>query len=90
MIEEKYLLKSIFEDYIKSAYSDDYEMSLDQIAQLQGCFYYGCAKLLLLLRDDLTKLDQNKGIEILNNMTKEAKAVLIDLISDNHFQSKSN
>lgn len=72
-LEEQYQL------YLQRVDLKERDMHYDQRIQLRQAFFGACGQMLILLRDELSKLDENTAIAILQDMINQVSDYFLQI-----------
>jgi hypothetical protein len=74
---QKFSLEYQYQLYLQRMKLSEDKMHPEQKLQLRQAFMGACGQMLLMLRDDLTKFDEDKACDILDDMTKQVSIFFI-------------
>lgn len=63
--------------YIERCGLKEYQLSFVQNQEMKRAFFGACGQILLILRDDVSEFDEDKAIEIMQNMLNQVSDFFI-------------
>lgn len=68
---EKFDLEHQYREYLRLMKLDESKMHPVQKVETKRVFYGACGQILMLLQQDISELDEEKGVEVLQNMLEQ-------------------
>lgn len=75
---EKFNLENQYQQYLKRVGLDENKMHPVQKKETKRAFFGACGQMLVLLRDDVSELEDDKAIETLENMDNQVNSFWVN------------
>ena len=70
-MDEKFTIEHQYQLYLKRVALDETTMHPEQRKQLKQTFFGACGQMIIMLRDDVGSLEEDKAVEVLESMKNE-------------------
>lgn len=71
MSQKTFSIEELYQSYLKLVHLSEATMHPQQRIQLKDSYYAACGQMLLLMRDDIALLDENDGVNALQDMLNQ-------------------
>jgi len=83
MSKNIFSIETQYQLYLKRIQLKEEDMHEQQRIQLRQTFYGACGQMMLLLRDDLARLEEMHGVMVLQDMMDQVQTYFLNSISQN-------
>lgn len=77
-MDKKFSLEYQYQLYLKKCNISEEEMHPVQKKETKQAFFHACGQLLILMRDDVSELEEDKAVETMVDMTNQVSTYILD------------
>jgi len=70
-MKQEFKIEDMYQSYLQRSGLQEQQMGQVQRSEMRRCFFAGVGSMLLTMRDQVSRLDEEEGIKVLDDMTDQ-------------------